>query len=137
MRKLSIHMDGSFVVHLADGSLHHISVNGQHLCRADIEENLNAMVICPKSETILTGGDMGCVRKWTLHDSSSLLCTVDVKKHGLITSLALTRGVPQFLYVGSSNGLLSIVSRIPNRQSRNSNSTTIMHNNKYYVILEW
>lgn len=117
VRKLSIHVNGSFLVHLLDGSLHHISVNGEQLCRAHIGERLNAMMICTKSETVITGGEMGCVRIWALHDFS-LLCTVDVKKHGPITSLALTRGVPQFLCVGSSNGLTSIVSRIPNRVSR-------------------
>jgi WD40 repeat protein len=112
VRKLCIHVDGSFVAHLSDCSMHHISVNGQQLCRAHIGEALNAMVICPKSEAVITGGELGCVRIWNLHDFS-LLCTVDVKKHGPITSLALTRGVPQFLCVGSGNGLTSIVSRIP------------------------
>ncbi len=114
VRKLSIHVDGSFVAHLSDCSMHHISVNGQQLCRAHIGEALHAMVICPESETVITGGELGCVRIWNLHDFS-LLCTVDVKKHGPITSLALTRGVPQFLCVGSGNGLTSIVSRIPTR----------------------
>lgn len=114
VKKISIYVNGSFLAHLADGSLHHISVNGQQLCRVHIGETLHAMVLCQKSETIITGGDMGCVRIWSMHDFS-LLCTVDVKKHGPITSLALTRGgvlLPQFLCVGSSNGLTSIVSRI-------------------------
>ena len=68
------------------------------------------MIICPESEALITGGDMGCVRVWSLHDLS-LHCTVDVKKHGAVTSLALTPAGSQFLCVGSSNGLLSIVSR--------------------------
>ena len=110
VKKLAIHMDGSFVAHLRDGSLHVISINGQGLCSAHTGEQLNAMIICPKSETLITGGDMGSVRIWKLHDLS-LQCTVDVKKHGAITSLALTPSESQFLCIGSSNGLLSVVSR--------------------------
>lgn len=112
VKKLSIHMGGTFLAHLSDGSLHHISVNGQQLCSVVIGESLNAMIICQKSETVISGGDFGCVRIWNLRDLS-LQCTVDVTKHGSITSLVLTPGTPQFLCVGSSNGLMSIVSRIP------------------------
>lgn len=112
VKKLAIHTDGSFVAHLCDGSLHVITVNGQQLCHAQIEENLNAMIICPKSETLITGGSMGCIRIWKLHNLS-LQCTVNVKRHGPITSMSFTPGNSQFLCIGSSNGMLSIISRIP------------------------
>lgn len=112
VRKLAIHVDGTFVAHLSDGSLRVFSINGQQLSSKHIGENLNAMIICQKSETLVTGGDMGCARIWKLHDLS-LQCTVDVKKHGPITSLAFTPGESRFLCIGCSNGLLSIVSRIP------------------------
>lgn len=114
VRKLAIHMDGSFVAHLCDGSLHLITINGQGLSSTQLGENLNEMIICSKSETLITGGEIGCARIWKLHDLS-LQCTVDVQKHGAITSLALTSPdispAAQFLAVGSSNGLLSIVFR--------------------------
>ena len=111
VKKLAIHIDGYFVAHLCDGSLCVISINGQQLCRAHIGEHLNAMIICSKSNSIVTGGSMGCVRIWKL-DDLSLQCTIDVKKHGSITSLAFTPD-KQFLCIGSVAGLVSIVSRIP------------------------
>ena len=111
VKKLAIHIDGYFVAHLCDGSLWVISINGQQLCRAHIGEHLNAMIICSKSNSIVTGGSMGCVRIWKL-DDLSLQCTIDVKKHGSITSLAFTPD-KQFLCIGSVAGLISIVSTIP------------------------
>ena len=111
VKKLAIHIDGYFVAHLCDGSLYVISINGQQLCRTHIGEHLNAMIICSKSNSIITGGSMGCVRIWKLGDLS-LQCTIDVKKHGSITSLAFTPD-GQFLCIGSVAGLISIVSRIP------------------------
>ena len=114
VRKLAIHMDGSFVAHLCDGSLHVITINGQWLCSTHVGESLHTMIICSHSETLITGGEQGCARIWKLHDLS-LQCTVDVEKYGAITSLALTppeaSPATQFLCVGSSNGLLSIVFR--------------------------
>lgn len=115
VRKLATHMDGSFVAHLCDGSLHHISINGKHLCSTQINERLNAMIICPDSESVITGGELGCVKIWSLSDLS-LQCTVDAKQNGSIESLAFTPGLPQFLCIGSSNGLMSIVSRISDNQ---------------------
>ena len=109
--KLAIHIDGYFVAHLCDGSLYVVTINGQQLLRTDIEEHLSSMIVCPKSDSVITGGSMGCVRIWKLSDLS-LQCTVDVKKHGSITSLAFVHD-SEFLCIGSSNGLLSIVSRIP------------------------
>ena len=110
VKKLAIHSDGFFVAHFCDGSLYVISINGQQLCSANIGERLNTMIICPESETVITGGDIGCVRVWALHDLT-LRCTVDVKKNGSITSLIRTTGSPHFLCIGSSNGMVSIVSR--------------------------
>jgi len=110
VKKLAIHMDGYFAVHLGDGSLHILSINGQQLCTTQIGEQLNEMIICPKSQTLITGGEMGSVKIWNFHDLS-LQCTVDVKKHGAITSLVLTQSDSQFLCTGSSNGMLSVVSR--------------------------
>lgn len=112
VRKLAIYNDGFFVAHLCDGSLHVISINGQQLCSTNVGEIINAMIICPKSGALITGGDEGCVRVWALHDLT-LRCTVDVKKNGSVTSLALTPDAQQFLCIGSSNGVLSIVSRSP------------------------
>jgi len=110
VKKLAIHMDGYFVAHFCDGSLHVLSINGQQLCSTQLGEQLNEMIICQKSQTLITGGEMGSVRIWNFHDLS-LQCTVDVKKHGAITSLVLTQSESQFLCTGSSNGMLSVVSR--------------------------
>jgi WD40 repeat protein len=112
VRKLAIYNDGFFVAHLCDGSLHVISINGQQLCSTNAGEIINTMIICPKSEAVITGGDKGCVRIWALPDLT-LRCTVDVKKNGAITGIALTPGAQQFLCIGSGNGMLSIVSRMP------------------------
>lgn len=114
VKKIAIHVHGSFVAHLSDGSLHLITVNGQRLFSTHVEENLYSMIICAQSETLITGGEKGLARIWKLHDLS-LQCTVDVEKYGAITSLALTSldtsPAAQFLCVGSSNGYLSIVYR--------------------------
>ncbi|KAL7554274.1 hypothetical protein ACHAWF_017715 [Thalassiosira exigua] len=112
VRKLAIHTDGFFVAHFGDGSLYVISINGRRLCNAQIGEQLNAMIICPKSGALITGGGKGLARIWKLHDLS-LQCTLDVKKHGAVTSLALTRPGSQFLCIGSKNGVLTIGSSNP------------------------
>ena len=108
VKLLEIHLNGSFVAHLEDGSLHVISLNGQSLCNKDLGESLNAMVICPDSEIPVTGGELGCARIYSLHDLR-LQCTVDVESHGDITSLAVASTVSQLLCIGSSNGMLSLV----------------------------
>ena len=110
--KLAIHTDGTFVAHLRDGSLHVISVNGQELCSTKTGERLNAILVCPRSETLIAGGESGDVKIWGLHDLAPR-CTVDVRRHGAVTSLALTPDAddPQFLCIGSGNGLLSVLSR--------------------------
>ena len=129
VRKLAIHIDGTFVAHLLDGSLHVISINGQEISSVHTGEQLNAMLICPTSETLITGGDMGSARIWKLHDLS-LQCTVDVKKHGAITSLALTPIASQFLCIGSSNGLLSVVSSMSFSQDHHMGNLCLRYFNR-------
>jgi hypothetical protein len=74
------------------------------------------MIICPQSETLITGGEKGLTRMWKLQDLS-VKCTVDVSKYGQITSMLLIPSdnspVAQFLCLGSENGLMSIVFRNP------------------------
>lgn len=108
VKLLEIHFNGSFVAHLVDGSLHVISLNGESLCNKDLGESLNAMVICPDSEILVTGGELGCARIYSLHDLR-LQCTVDVESHGDITSLAVASTESQLLCIGSDDGMLSIV----------------------------
>lgn len=114
--KLAIHSNGIFVAHLHDGSLHVITVNGHRLVHTQVGEMLNSIVMCPQSETLITGGEHGLARMWNLHDLTAK-CTVDVSKYGQITSMVLVpsenSSATQFLCVGSENGLLSIVFRIP------------------------
>jgi WD40 repeat protein len=114
--KLAIHSDGLFVAHLCDGSLYVITVNGHQVSSTNAGEILNSIIICPQSETLVTGGANGLARMWKLQDLS-VKCTVDVSKYGRITSMLLipadTSPVAQFLCVGSENGLLSIVFRNP------------------------
>ncbi|KAL3786440.1 hypothetical protein HJC23_011021 [Cyclotella cryptica] len=75
--KLAIHSDGIFVAHLCDGSLYLITVNGHQLCSTNAGETLNSMILCPQSETLITGGEKGLARLWKLRDLSEK-CTVDV-----------------------------------------------------------
>eukprot|EP00985_Skeletonema_marinoi_P030780 scaffold33857_cov73-Skeletonema_marinoi.AAC.2 len=102
-------MDGSFVAYFSDGPLMVITINGQCICKADVGEKINAMLICHESEALITGGELGSVRVRTLYDLS-VQCTLNIKKYGPITALALTSD-PNFLCVGSSNGFLSVVFR--------------------------
>uniref|UniRef100_A0A7S2PGR8 BEACH domain-containing protein n=1 Tax=Skeletonema marinoi TaxID=267567 RepID=A0A7S2PGR8_9STRA len=108
-QKLVIHMDGSFIAYFSDGSLMVITINGQCICKADVGEKINAMLICHESEALITGGELGSVRVRTLYDLR-VQCTLNIKKYGPITTLALTSD-PNFLCVGSSNGFLSVVFR--------------------------
>lgn len=108
-QKLAIHMDGSFVAYFNDGTLMVITINGQRICKADVGEKINAMLICHESEALITGGELGSVRVRTLHDLT-VQCSLNIKKYGPITTLALTSD-PNFLCVGSSNGFLSVVFR--------------------------
>lgn len=98
VKLLEIHLNGSFVAHLEDGSLHVISLNGQSLCNKDLGESLNVMVICPDSEILVTGGELGCARIYSLHDLR-LQYTVDVESHRDITSLAVASTVSQLFCV--------------------------------------
>jgi len=112
VRKLAIHVDGTFVANFSDESIYLFTVNGQKLADMNLEEQLYSMIICQQSERLITGGEKGLAKIWTLHDLS-LDCTVDVSTYGAITSLVLTpldtSQTAQYLCVGSSNGSLSIV----------------------------
>ena len=109
-QKLAIHMDGTFVAYFGDGTLVVITINGECICKANSREKINSMLICHESEVLITGGELGTLRVWTLHDLS-VRCTLNIKKYGPITTLALTSD-PSFLCVGSSNGFLSVIFRI-------------------------
>lgn len=108
-QKLVIHMDGTFVAYFSDGTLMAITINGEYICDANTGEKINAMLICHESEALIAGGELASVRVWSLHDLS-VRCTLNIKKYGPITTLALTSD-PNFLCVGSSNGFLSVVFR--------------------------
>ncbi len=112
VRNLAIHVNGTFVANLSDEKLYLFTVNGEKLADINLEEELHSMIICQQSERLITGGERGLAKIWTLHDLS-LDCTVDVSTYGAITSLVLTpmdlSQTAQYLCVGSSNGSLSIV----------------------------
>ena len=108
-QKLAIHMDGFFAVYFNDGSILVLTINGNCICKADADEKIKTMLVCHESEALITGGELGSVRVWSLHDLQ-VRCSLNMKKYGPITSLAMTSD-PNFLCVGSSNGFLSIVFR--------------------------
>jgi WD40 repeat protein len=87
-------------------------INGVELCSADAGERIHDMKI--SGEVLVTGGDRCHVY---IRDLTSLkiLSGLDLSRHGPIRSISLTpdelNPLPQHLFIGSDDGMISIVDR--------------------------
>lgn len=110
--KIALEKHGRFVVHTNDGMLHTFTINGVCLCTADAGELIHDMVIT--GEVLVTGGDRCHVYIRDLV-TLKILSGLDLNRHGPIRSISLTPGelnpIPQHLFIGSDDGMISIVDR--------------------------
>ena len=113
IRKLVLDNYGTFVVHLADQSLHTHTVNDVPLRSCNADDDLNDMKICSSGEILVTGGVKGLlVIRWM--KDLSIRSTLDLAKHGPICSITFTpddlNPNPQYMFAGSQDGLITVVS---------------------------
>ena len=110
--RLALDATGRIVVHMEDGELHVFSVNGVHLGSVDAGEKIHDMVI--SGEVIITGGDRCHLYIRSIVDLQ-VISFLDLSRHGPIRCIALTPAElnpsPQFLFIGSDDGAITIVDR--------------------------
>ncbi len=115
-RAIALDTSGVVVVHMDDGGLHTYTVNGVKLCSAGAGEKLHDIQICSNGEILVTGGDRCQVVIRTVMDLRIRSC-LDVSRHGPIRCIALTpedlNPIPQFLFVGSDDGTITIIDQDP------------------------
>jgi WD40 repeat protein len=120
VRKLALDGHGTFAVYVADQNLHVYSVNGALLCSSNAADVLHDMKICSSGETLVTGGIKGQLAIRSMQDLR-ILATLDISKHGPILCISLTpddlNPIPQYLFIGSHDGMITIVSEDPNAPS--------------------
>lgn len=124
--KLAIDGTGTFVVHMLDGGLHTYTVNGVCLCSIDAGEKLHDMQICSGGEMLVTGGEKCQVHIRTLFDLQ-VCATLDLSSHGPIRCIAMTpddlNPVSQYLFIGSDDGMITVVDQDPLSQQKNKGTT--------------
>lgn len=110
--KLALDKHGRMVVHTSDGLLHTYTINGVCLHTTDAGERIHDMVIT--GEVLVTGGDRCHVYIRDLV-TLKILSGLDLSRHGPVRSISLTpeelNPVPQHLFIGSDDGMISIVDR--------------------------
>ena len=133
VRRLALSsLDGTIVIHLSDGRLITCTVNGVVLASIGCSDNIICMQIIPgengQDDILLTGGEAGVLYFRSLH-SLQLKHTIDISYHGPVQCMAFTgvgtentsadvleRQYQQFLFVGSDDGMISIIAN-PNPSS--------------------
>lgn len=109
--KIAVDSHGRIVAHAAE-KLFAYTINGIELCSVHAGERIHDMVIT--GEVLVTGGDRCHVY---IRDLTSLrvLSSLDLSRHGPIRSISLTpdelNPLPQILFIGSDDGMISIVDR--------------------------
>jgi WD40 repeat protein len=115
-KKIALDSHGSFVVYMEDQGLHVYTINNFHLCSAHADDVLHDMKITSHGEMLVTGGDKGIVVIRTVRDLR-VRSTLDISKHGPIRCISLTpddlNPIPQYLFIGSHDGMITIVSDDP------------------------
>ena len=110
--KIALDKHGRMVVHMGDKSLHTYTINGVRLCSVDAGEKIDDMKIT--GEVLVTGGDKCHVYIRDLV-TLKILSGLDLSRHGPIRCISLTpdelNPVPQHLFIGSDDGMISIVDR--------------------------
>jgi WD40 repeat protein len=96
--------------------MYQFSVNGFRLCSTDAGEKLNDMAICSDDQILVSGGDRCHVLIRTVADLQ-VYALLDLSQHGPIRCISLTpddlNPVQQFLFVGSDDGMITIVDKDP------------------------
>ena len=114
--KVALDAHGTFVVYMADQTMHVYTINDAHLCSAHAEEVLHDIQICCNGEMLVTGGDLGQLVIRTVKDLR-IRSTLDISKHGPIRCISLTpddlNPIPQYLFIGSHDGTITVVSEDP------------------------
>ena len=110
IRKIAIERHGRMVIHTSDLRLYTFTVNGARLCATNAGEHIHDMKI--SGEVVITGGDKCHVYIRTL-STLKVLSGLDLSRHGAIRCLAMTpeslNPLPQRLFIGSDDGMISIV----------------------------
>jgi WD40 repeat protein len=125
VRSIVLDSHGIFVAHTQDGFLHVYTINDVFLCSADAKEHLHDLKITSNGQILITGGDKGHVVVRSVHDLA-VLSMLDLGRHGPIRCISLTPAelnpIPQFLFIGSDDGLVTIVDRDPHSKSEHFES---------------
>jgi WD40 repeat protein len=115
--KIALDTTGNLVAHMRDRGLHTFTINGICLCSTDAGEHLNDMTICSRGEILITGGD-ACRLLIRRTCDLSVTAMLDLSRHGPIRCIALTpddlNPMEQFLFIGSDDGMITIVDEDPN-----------------------
>lgn len=108
--------EGNFVAHMEDHGLHAYSINCVKLGSIDAGERLHDMKISSNDQVLVTGGSRCQVMVRKLPDLQ-VCAMLDLSRHGPIQSIAFTPSdlnpVEQFLFIGSDDGMITIVDRDP------------------------
>ena len=130
VRKLALDLWGNFVAHLDDGMLYVYTVNGTRLGCTDTGETLHAMEISGDGKMLVTGGENCKVVIRTVHDLA-VQCVLDLTSHGPIQCIAFTPSslnpLPQFMFVGTKDGKITIVDRDPAQGKGHANDIGLPH----------
>lgn len=126
--KLVLDSTGNLAVHMQDQGLHIFTVNGVILCSTNAGETINDMTICSRGEFLITGGERCQVLIRTLVDLN-VCAMLDLSGHGPIRCLALTpddlNPTEQFLFIGSDDGMITIVDEDPIRKQNESGMVSL------------
>ena len=112
INKVALDKHGRLVIYMGDGALQTYTLNGCRLCHVDAQEIIHDMTIT--GEVLITGGDRCHVY---IRDLTTLkiLSGLDLSRHGPVRSISLTpddlNPTPQHLFIGSDDGMISIVDR--------------------------
>ncbi len=110
LTKIVLEEHGRMVVQMEDYQLHTFTVNGVCLCSVNAEEQIHDMKIT--GEVVVTGGENGHVYIRNL-TTLKILSGLNLSKHGPIRCVSFTPSdlnpLPQFLFIGSDDGMISIV----------------------------
>jgi len=116
VRLVTLDSSGVFVVHMENGMLCSYTINGVRLCETDARERLNALKFCSGGEMLVTGGERSTLVVRSITELS-VLCVLDLSKHGPIRSISFTpeelNPLPQFMFIGSEDGMITVVDKDP------------------------
>lgn len=125
--KIALGNNGNFAVQMEDYNLHTYTVNAVRLCSVDAGEKLHDMVVSTTGQILVTGGERGHLIIRNMIDLQ--ICTsIDLSRFGPIRCIALTAAdlnpIAQFLFVGSDNGMITIVENDPVGNQQDSQTTS-------------